>query len=185
MPVPAGGCSENEFRVSLYMMIRSSAARSQQRNAGAFTLVEVLISAGILAFMMLSLYTAFTMGFASIETTREDLRATQLLMQKVEAVRLCTWAQLSNCPATYTANYNPLPTTNGSAGVLYVGKLTATGVATNIPDSANYKNMVHLITVTVTWTNWIGNNKIVHTRQMQTLSAYYGMQNYIYGYANQ
>ena len=166
-------------------MIGPSVPRGSQREAQAFTLVEVLISVGILAFMMFSLYTAFTVGFKSIETTREELRATQLMMQKMEAIRLCTWNQLSNCPATFTANYNPLATTNSAAGVLYSGQLVATGVATNIPDSASYKSKVHLITVTVTWTNSIGSQQVVHTRQMQTLSAYYGMQNYIYGYTNQ
>jgi type II secretory pathway pseudopilin PulG len=174
-----------DFLEAESMMSKPSISGNVRRGTRAFTLVEVLISAGILAFMMLSLYTAFTLGFASIETTREELRATQLMMQKVEAIRLCTWNQLSNCPGTFTANYNPLPTTNGSAGALYSGTLVTTGAATNIPDSASYKNKVHLITVTVTWTNFIGNNKIIHTRQMQTLAAYYGMQNYIYGYTNQ
>ena len=138
------------------------------------------MSVGILAFMMLSLYASFTYGFANLATTREDLRATQLLMQKVEAIRLCTWDDLSKCPTTFSDRYDPLGGTNGS-GVVYGGTLNTTGVATNIPDSATYKSLVHLITVTVNWTNYTGKNPIVHTRQFQTLSAYHGMQNYIYG----
>ena len=54
-----------------------------------------------------------------------------------------------------------------------------TGTATNLP--AAYRDEVKLITVTVTWTNYTGKNKIVHTRSMQTYSAYDGIQNYIYG----
>ena len=64
------------------MIINDLILNNARRGMRAFTLVEVLISIGILAFMMVSLYASFAFGFASLETTREDLRATQLLMQK-------------------------------------------------------------------------------------------------------
>ena len=166
-------------------MIKPSIFRDIRRETLAFTLVEVMISTGILAFMMVSLYAAFTYGFASIGSTREDLRATQLLLQKAEAVRLCTWNQLSNCPTSFSDTYNPLGATNGTAGAIYGGTLVTTGTATNIPDSASYKSKIHLITITISWTNFSGNNALVHTRQLQTLSAYNGMQTYFYGATNQ
>ncbi len=165
------------------MIIKDVILNDARRGTRAFTLVEVLISVGILAFMMVSLYASFAFGFASLATTREDLRATQLLMQKVEAVRLCTWAQLSNCPATFSDKYDPLGGTNGT-GVVYGGTLNTTGVATNIPGSASYQSQLHLITVTVSWTNYTGKTPIVHFRQFQTLSAYSGLQNYVYGTTN-
>jgi len=129
--------------------------------------------------MMTALYSAFTFGFASLATTREDLRATQLLMQKVETVRLCRWDQLASCPTSFKDNYDPNAATNTSSGVSYGGKLVATGAATNLP--AAYRDKVHLVTVTINWTNYTGKNKITHSRQLQTLAAYDGIQNYIYG----
>ena len=146
----------------------------------AFTLVEILISVGLLAFMMLSLYMAFAMGFSMIQTTREDLRATQIVTQKLEAIRLCTWQQLSNCPATFKDYYNPLGVTNGTQGAVYYGTISTTGTYSNL-SSTSYQSQVHLITMGVTWTNYISAGPIPHSRQMQTLSAYHGLQNYVWG----
>jgi type II secretory pathway pseudopilin PulG len=161
------------------MNIKASASQAIRRGTRAFTLVEVLISVGILAFMMMALFSAFAFGFASIATVREDLRATQVLMQKVEAVRLCRWDQLTNCPKTFRESYDPNPATNASSGVAYGGTLATTDAAAFLPSA--YRDKVHLVTVTITWTNNTGRNKIVHSRQLQTLAAYNGIQNYIYG----
>ena len=165
------------------MIIKPSILQNPNRVTWAFTLVEVLMSVGILAIMVASLYAAFISGFASIKTTREELRATQILTQKLEAIRLCTWAQLSNCPTSFQEYYDPLGITNNTVGAIYAGTFSTTGVATNIADSVSYKTSLHLITLTVTWTNYINSSPIIHTRQMQTLSAHNGLQNYIWGIA--
>jgi len=133
----------------------------------------------LLAFMMVAFFSSIGFGFKSIGSTREDLRATQLMMQKLEAVRLCRWSQLTNCPTTFSDSLVPTAT-NGLTGTIYGGTLNTLGAANSLP--AAYRDKVRLITVSVTWTNGTGNNKIVRTRQMQTLSAYNGIQNYIYGY---
>lgn len=148
------------------------------RSAG-YTLVEVLCAVLIAAISAAVLFVGFDNGFAILRTTREDMRATQILMQKTEAVRLCTWQQLTNCPTTFKEYYYPAGTTN--AGTLYWGTLSTTGVATNVPDSAAYKNNLHLITIRLVWTNFVGAKLVPHSRQMQTLSAKYGMQNYLFG----
>ena len=160
----------------------SRSSHTLSRVSRAYTLIEVVISVGLLSFMMIALFSAFGFGFASLATTREDMRATQLMMQKLEAVRLCKWNDLSNCPTTFKDNYDPNNGTNSGSGAAYGGTLSTLGAATNIPSGITYKDKVHMITVSVTWTNYMGKNKIVHTRQIQTLSAYNGIQNYIYGY---
>jgi hypothetical protein len=90
---------------------------------------------------------------------------------------------LSNCPTSFQEYYDPLGVTNRTAGAIYAGTFSTTGVATNIAGSVSYKTSLHLITLTVTWTNYINNSPIIHTRQMQTLSAHNGLQNYIWGIA--
>lgn len=75
--------------------------RHDVRNACAFTLVETLVAMAILTMMALSLYAGLSSGFLILKTTREELRATQVLAQKMEAIRLCTWSQLSNCPTSF------------------------------------------------------------------------------------
>lgn len=152
------------------------------RTSQAYTLVEVLMSVGILAIMVTLLYAGFISGFGSITTTREELRASQIMTQKLEAIRLLTWSQLSNCPTSFQEYYNPPGITNNTAGTLFSGTLSPIGSATNIPNSVSYKANLHLITVTVTWTNNVNQGvPIAHSRQMQTLSAYDGLYNYIFG----
>ena len=162
------------------MNIKSSTSQNAGRALRAFTLVEVIVSAGLLGIMMIVIYPAFIFGFASVKTTREDERATQIVTQKLEAIRLCTWAQLTNYPATFKDYYNPLGLTNNTAGAVYYGTMSTTAPYANLT-TESYKSQVHLITMSVTWTNYIGKVAAGHTRQMQTLSAYYGLQNYIWG----
>lgn len=152
-----------------------------QRQA-AYTLVEVMCSIFIVAIAVTALFYGFNNGFAILRTTREDLRATQILMQKTEALRLFTWAQLAEAQTkspTFKEYYNPSGTTSNTLGTLYYGTLSTLAVAANIPDSVPYKSNLHLITITVNWTNYIGNKPVAHSRQMQTLSALAGMQGYL------
>ena len=144
----------------------------------AFALAEVLVAVLVLAIIAVAFYGALSSGFSVAQTTREDLRATQILMQKAEAIRLCTWDQLTNF--TFQEVYDPTAPTNTSAGVVYSGTVTD-GAATNIPNSAAYAGNMRLITLTVGWTNYNGRAPVAHTRQMQTQVARYGLQNYIWG----
>jgi len=151
------------------------------RFSGGFTLVEIICAVAVAAIMISVLFRTFTMGFSILKVTREDLRATQILLQKTEAFRLFTWPQLTNCPTAFTEYYYPAGTTNGSAGTLYYGTINATGTATNIPDTAPYKANVHLITITVSWTNDFAGHQVGHTRMMQTMNAFGGMESYLIG----
>lgn len=154
----------------------------QKRQAG-WTLAEVMVAVAVLALIFVSLFAGFAFGFKVIKTTREDLRATQILTQKIESVRLCTFSQLTNlCPMTFQESYTSLG--SGSASVIYNGTITAS-LNTNLPSA--YQPLMRLVTVTVTWTtgaSGASQSQISHTRSMQTESAYYGLQNYLYGVTN-
>ena len=155
----------------------------KSRGNQAYSLVEVMMATGVLGIVVTMLYTGFISGFGSINATREELRATQIMTQKLEAFRLLTWSQLPTPPTSFIEYYNPqvLGLTNSSAGAAYYGTISV-GTATMIPNSANYKSAMRLITVTVAWTNYINNSApIAHIRQLQTLYAQNGLQKYIYG----
>ena len=94
----------------------------------------------------MAFYSALASGFAVVQNSREDLRATQILVQKVEAIRLCRWDQLTN--VTFVENYDPFSTTNSSAGVAYFGTVSV-GVATNVPGTCAYNSNMRLVTVSV------------------------------------
>jgi prepilin-type N-terminal cleavage/methylation domain-containing protein len=146
----------------------------------AFTLAEVLVAVFVIAVVTLSLYAGLGTGFMLIDSAREDLRATQILTQKAEAIRLCTYSSLSNCPISFVERYDPSNTNNSMTGTTYSGTIT-TNVPAQIPDTAAYKTNMCLATITINWTNYYGKPTAAHSRTMQTLVARYGIQNYIWG----
>ena len=145
-----------------------------------FTLPEILITVVMLGILVISLYAGLSAGFALVQLSREDLRATQVLMEKLEALRLCTWSQLSSFPPSFQQRFDPLGKNNQSGEVVYHGKVAIEPPGA-IPDSAPYKTNMRLITVALYWTNSHGGDAVVRSRQMQTEVARYGQQNYLWG----
>jgi len=94
------------------------------RPRAAFTIVEIIMSVVVLAIMMISLFGGFSAGFAVVQLARENLRATQILVQKTEDVRLYSWSQVTNSTyfkTTFQDWYNPSGTNTHSAGAVYQG----------------------------------------------------------------
>ena len=150
----------------------------------AYTLVEVMVGVAILAFVAASLYAAFGAGFYVIQSTRENLRATQIMVQKLEAVRLFTWSQINNTnnylKPLFVEPYDPLGASNNCGGAKYTGYLRAEVPAVgDLPEA--YRTNMRTLTVSLYWTNYNGAKAIVHQREMQTRVARNGMQNYIWG----
>lgn len=165
----------------------------------AFTLVEVLVGIALLGVVVTALYSGMTYGLARTVTTREEMRATQVMLEKMEQLRLYTWEQVNYnydpddpedptdpfdpedphdvadepteflIPAKFSEPFTPGLTNAGD--LQYYGTFSVT----NVPMSEAYSNSLRLITVSITWTN--GNQ--VKTRSMQTYFAKYGLQNNI------
>ena len=143
-------------------------------NLSAFTLPEVMMGVMIMSVMIVSLYLGLSQGFAVIQISRENIRATQILQEKMEAIRLYTWDQI-NTDGFVPANFSEYSYDKGSAsarGVLYTGTFQKTAD----PTIENYAVDQRLVTFTLTWRS--GN--VQRQRQMQTLVSRYGLQNYIY-----
>jgi hypothetical protein len=149
----------------------------KRRGVLGFTIIDAVMATLVLGVVGGAFCTSVSCGFIVLQTTREDVRATQVLTQKLEAVRLCTWSELANF--TFTENYDPLNGTN-KMGAIYYGNVTI-GSATNIPNTASYAGNVALVTINLNWTNYNRGVAIPHNRQMQTQVARYGLQNYIWG----
>ena len=146
--------------------------RSSQWKKG-YTLVEVLFAILIASITAGVLFTAFDNGFALLRTTREDLRATEILLQRTEAVRLFTWQDLTNSATTFTEYYSPSSSgTLTNKGTLYTITVDPLGTP-----PFSYSGDLHLVTITVSWAD--GKTGLSHSRQMQTLSAQYGMQGFL------
>lgn len=163
-------------------MRRTANNISTLHRACAYTLAEVLVATLVVLLLVVSLYAALSVGFRLVESSRENLRATQIMVQRTEAVRLYTWSQLNNA-AQYLSNsfteiYDPYGVSSNAGGVKYYGKLT---LGTNPDLPAAYQTNMRLLTIEIRWTNYNGKTPIPQFRQMQTHIAQYGMHDYIYG----
>jgi hypothetical protein len=111
--------------------------------------------------------------------SRENVRATQILVKKIETIRLCSWDQLSNFPATFQETFDARAIQNGNRDLIYYGSVTF-APADAVGDTS-YKTNMLLVTVSLAWTNLNGRTPIIHQQQMQTQVARYGSQNYAWG----
>jgi type II secretory pathway pseudopilin PulG len=143
----------------------------------AFTLVEVMMGVGLMGIMLVSLYGGLSYGFAQIQLTREDERATQILAERMEVVRLLSWDQLVNIPGyvpkTFSDSYAVANPTNAPAGsLIYSGTI----LVTNAPVSESYAGTLRMVQITLTWQS----GKVKHQRTMTSLVSEYGLQKYVY-----
>jgi prepilin-type N-terminal cleavage/methylation domain-containing protein len=149
--------------------------RRQPRQAG-LTLVEVMVAVAVMSIMIVSLYAGFTFAFSQIKSTQENVRATQILEERMEVVRLLNWDQVVNLPgyipATFTAPFYADNPTNDTGSLTYTGVVTVAAA----PLAESYSNDLRMITIELTWPS--GN--LVRRRQMITFSSQYGVQKYIY-----
>lgn len=148
-----------------------------RRGSEAMTLVEVMIGVGILGVMMLSFYGGFAFAFSEIRLSRENVRATQILEERMEVVRLLNWDQITKMPgyvptsfqaSFYSENIaNPPPD-----DFMFFGTVTLT----NAPLTESYAGHLRMITIEVDWMS----GKIKRKRKMSTFVSEFGLQKYVY-----
>ena len=142
---------------------------------GGHTLIEVMVSVSILAFMFVSLYAGFSSGFAVLRVARENLRATQILAERMEVIRLIRWEDVKPgfIPTSFTAPFYATDSTNTTTGQFaYEGTVVVSDAAI----SESYADQLRSIHITLTWVS--GN--ITRTREMSTFVSKFGLQNYVY-----
>ena len=144
----------------------------------AYTLTEVVIAVAIVSVMFVSLYVGISFGFSVTQLDRENLRATQIILERMEGLRLFTFDQVSQPvlnPRTFTNYFYPLASGGQSKGITYFGTVTVSnGVALN--PAATYGDRLKKVTVTVRWTS----GDVTRNRTMTTYVGKHGLQNYIY-----
>lgn len=156
------------------MTLKTFADRIRQQ--AAFTLVEVMIAVAILGVMMVALYGGMSSGFALTQLARENLRATQIMLERMEGIRLYNWDQVvySNMiPGAFVSHYYPLATNGESKGIPYYGRVIVTNSGIS---GTSYGDKMRLITVELRWTN----ANVGRYRTMSTYISKAGVQNYVY-----
>jgi hypothetical protein len=137
-------------------------------------LVDTLMATVIIGITASSLMGTFSLGFVMLRMTRENQRATQIMLEKVETLRLYSWDQVNTTgfiPNSFTNTFDP-QATSGQQGTVYVGTFSIT----NAPFTNSYSDNIRLITVTLSWTT----GTVDRERIMNTLVSRDGLQNYVY-----
>lgn len=140
------------------------------------TLVEVMVGVALMGMMLVSLYAGFAYGFAEIRLSRENVRATQILQERMEVLRVVNWDQVTApnyIPSTFTAPYYSKYMTNEAAGdFTYTGKVTVAPA----PLTESYAGDLRMITIELSWPSGTTTRK----RKMITFVSQYGFQKYVY-----
>jgi prepilin-type N-terminal cleavage/methylation domain-containing protein len=184
MAVHAGSRLKRE-RFTRFMRMQFTKKNSGRTAESAFSLLEVLVAAVVVAIIYASLFAGISTTFSMLQTVRENLRATQIMVSRMEGLRLCAWSnsQLFNTnvvPSAFTDTFYPIglnSTTN--CGTVYSGTMTIMQNPGLSPNASYAANMA-LVTITVTWTNGANGVVNIHRRSMSTYVAKYGLQNYVY-----
>ena len=117
----------------------------------------------MLAFLILSLYGAFSFGFKVIKVSQEGVRADQILTYKLEAVRLCNWSNITN-------SFLPDHFSVTNQGTVFNGTISVTQPAM----SESYSSTLRQVSLTVSWDSGAS----TRTRTMSTLVSQYGIATY-------
>src|SRR5688500_17922663 len=156
------------------MKIRASLIKRIRQKLAAFSLVEATIGIGIVGTTVATLFSGFTSGFFTMQMARENLRATQIMLERVETIRLYSWDQI-NTPGyitpTFTAPYDP-EAPSGQQGLVYSGSIEI--VDAGLPSS--YTADMKKIVVRVNWKT----GKLQRTREFSSYISRFGMQDYVY-----
>jgi uncharacterized protein (TIGR02598 family) len=152
----------------------SPAAFRRRMRGGGFSLVEVVIAMAIVGVSAFALLSGISSGMLTMQMARENVRATQIMVERTETLRLYSWDQLNTTnfiQTVFTESYDPV-STNGGAGPTYAGTVTIAAV----PMATAYSDEMKQVTVSLNWTT----SGINRSRSFTTFVARNGLQNYIY-----
>jgi type II secretory pathway pseudopilin PulG len=156
------------------MKIKLSLIKRMRQRLAAFSLVEATIGMGIVGTTIATLFSGFTSGFFTMQMARENLRATQIMLERVETIRLYSWDQVTEpgyvTPA-FTAPYDP-EAASGQQGLVYTGTIRI--LPCDVPSS--YAGDMRKVVVTLNWKT----GRLQRNREFTSYISRFGMQDYVY-----
>jgi len=128
----------------------------------AFTIVEVMVAASVLALGIIGVITVSQRGLQALDTARNLSSASQLMQSEMERLRLMSWAQLQ------------VLQDSGETGVALEGPPGRYACTRQISDvKLNMKE----ITLVATWKGYDGRG---HTARLITRYGKTGLNDYFY-----
>jgi type II secretory pathway pseudopilin PulG len=146
-----------------------------KRPAAGFTIAEVVFAILIVAIGAAGLMSCFGYGFKVIGQIQQNQRATQIMVEKAETLRLYSWDQVNTSgfiPSTFIATYDGDNAASNYTGTIYYGTVTIG----EFPYSTSYKDRMRKLDLTLRWNS----QNISRTRSLTTYIAKDGIQNYVY-----
>ena len=151
---------------------RGNRGMGQHKRCG-FSIVELVLAIGLIGLLVVAVYGAIISGMSTMRMARENLRATQILLDKMEGLRLYRWDQLKPgfVPTQFIASYD-VNSASTNSGILYYGTVTIAPANTG----TSYADDMREVTVRVQWkTGALNRNRVMSTYVCQS-----GLQNYTY-----
>jgi type II secretory pathway pseudopilin PulG len=179
-PAPAIVFAPSHFQKSCPESVHPGARvkiRPSKTTVSGGTLVEVVIAIALLALVASGVLGSFKYGFYEMGVVRENQRATQIVLAKLETLRLYNWDQVRSngfIPTTFTDVYDPQAPV-GNQGASYTGFVTISNMPSAFSSKSYYTNM-RACTVVVSWNT----GSLSHRRSVTTYIAKDGIQNYVY-----
>lgn len=148
----------------------------------AFTLIESMVGMSMVGMTCLALYGGMTFGVHSLQSARETERATQIVAEKLDTIRLYPWDKIHTpgfIPTTFTS---PFAATDSklaelgypTGGFNYHGTVS---IATNISAiDSSYRHITLQVSVSLSWTN----GGRARQASMATFVTRNGLYSYVY-----
>jgi hypothetical protein len=138
--------------------------RATAGREGGHGLIEVMFATVALTMVVTGLYGAFSFGFATIKIAQEDLGADQMMVQKLETLRVYDWSKI-------TGGYVPTsPSLRTNGGTIY----SLTMAIDAAPLTESYSNTLRQATISVAWVS----GGVTRRRSMTTLVSQNGIETY-------
>ena len=135
-------------------------------NRSGFTLIEVMFSMAIIGFCTLAVLSAISFGTFQIRMSTDNLKCSQILLEKTETIRLTSWDQL------LTVGFIPSNWSVTNDNVIFSG----TTVISPYPYVTAYSANMRMVTFNVNWNTGV----ISRNRNMVTYVALNGLQSYFF-----
>jgi hypothetical protein len=124
--------------------------------------------------LILALYSGMMLSVFNIRLARENMRSTQIALEKIESLRVFSFDQITSngiVPKTFVAPYSSDGT--NILGPMYTGTVS---VVTVPGFKRNYSNDVRMVTISVGWLS----GGMPRNRQVWSFVSRYGIQHKLY-----
>lgn len=145
----------------------------------AFTLTETLFAILMVGMIAVALISGMNLVVRTVQLSREELQATQVMVERLDTLRLYSWEKLTTAdyiPATFQMAIYPDSSGSTAVGTNRSPTFNGTVSIASSGLSESYAGDVRLVTVSLNWTN----SGLSRTRSMFTYVARYGLQNFVY-----